>query len=298
MVSVLISVYNQDPGTLVRDIYSQLQDLDKPFEIIIGNDYSDSKFMPLFDSLEELSHIKCFHPDKNLGRSKIRNALAKQARYENLLFIDGDALVLKEDFLSVYMQYADSVSVICGGTAYYEDPPEERQEILRWKYGVKREARAAKIRNQSPHSGFSSFNFLVPASVFNKIKFDESIVRYGHEDTIFGIELQKENVKVLHIDNQLIHNGLDDSEVFLEKTKEGLLNLLELLKNYKDPDVLERHIRILSKYSSLRKWGGHHLIRLIDQLSSGSIRRNLTGPRPSLALFDLYKLCILNKIQA
>jgi len=227
MVSILVSVYNQDPSPFVQDLLNQLEEQDKAFEILIGNDASDSNFMPRYNSLEENQGVSFFHAENNLGRSKMRNTLASQAKYPYLLFIDGDAMLYSAGFISAYLEKAEPHRVICGGTAYHEEPPEKDEELLRWKYGINREARPAARREQNPYSSFSSFNFFLSTEVFEKIRFRESISRYGHEDTIFGIELEREGVSVKHIDNQLIHAGLDTAELFLEKTRDGLKNLVE-----------------------------------------------------------------------
>ena len=134
--------------------------------------------------------------------------------------------------------------------------------------------------------------------MFNKILFRENISRYGHEDTIFGIELERQGVSVIHLDNQLIHTGLDSADVFLEKTRDGLTNLAELLKSYDHPDDLTGHIRLLKQYVKFKKWGLSPLLNLIYKTSGKRIKRNLTGSKPSMRLLDLYKLCVLNKIQA
>ncbi len=283
---------------MVRDLLPQLEGLDIPFEILIGNDCSDSKFIPIFSSLDQLKGVRCFHAEENLGRSKIRNTMARQAQYPYLLFIDGDAMIQSETFIADYLENAEPGKVICGGTAYTNEIPEKREEELRWKYGVVREARSAKERGIRPFSGFSSFNFFIPTEVFKTIGFNEAILRYGHEDTIFGIELERQGVPMQHIDNQLIHTGLDSAELFLKKTREALLNLTELLESYEYPESLISHIRLLNRYMKFRKWGIHHVLWLINNVAGRSIYRKLLGSAPSLTLFDLYKLCILHKNQA
>lgn len=297
MVSILISVYNQDPGHLVQDLSSQLEDSDYQYEILIGNDCSESKFMPLLSKLEKLPGVSCVNSNENIGRSRIRNKLAGIARYPYLLFIDGDASVQSDNFIKEYLSKAEKGKVLCGGTAYLSEPPVKKEELLRWKYGVSREALTAKLRALKPYGSFSSFNFLIPAEDFDKIRFNEKISRYGHEDTLFGIELENRNIAIKHIDNQLIHNGLDSSVVFLEKTREAVLSLLELLEVHDHKENLYKHIKLLYRYRRMRKWGGHYLISLMSILAGKFIIRNLSGSNPSLLFLDLYKLIILNDNQ-
>ena len=64
----------------------------------------------------------------------------------------------------------------------------------------------------------------------DKVKFDERITKYGHEDTLFGFELKKNNTQITHIDNPVINGNLETNEEFIEKTEEGLLNLLKIVE--------------------------------------------------------------------
>jgi len=297
MLSVLISVYNQDPASLVHGLLKQLKDSGQSYEIIIGNDGSGLEFVPLIKALENLSGVECIHTE-NIGRSRIRNLLAEKAKYQYLLFIDGDAEICNDRYILNYLKTAVPDAVVCGGTAYNSERPEKREEYLRWKYGVNREAVPAMVRSAKPYMNFSSFNFLIPSAVFKMIRFNETIMQYGHEDTLLGIELRINKIRIIHIDNQLIHNGLDSSKIFLEKTRDSLLSLSGLYGNYDNPGILTEHVRLLRKYDQMKK---RKLLWLISALSSGTgkiMRRNLMGRNPSLLVLDLYKLCILNEIHA
>ena len=92
----------------------------------------------------------------------------------------------------------------------------KKTQVLRWKYGRNREEKNASLRNQSPYQSFTAFNLLAPKDIFQKIAFNEKIDGYGHEDTLFGIELKKEGVTIAHIDNPIIHLGLDEHQVFIK----------------------------------------------------------------------------------
>ena len=297
MISLLISSYNYDPTQLVQDLFAQIKQLEMPAEIIIGNDCSESKFMPLFTELEKLQNVSLYTPDSNLGRSKIRNTLAGLAKFPFLLFIDGDAEILHSNFIKKYLEFASPGRVVCGGTAYRDKPPNAQEKLLRWKYGVKREAKPADQRNKAAFNSFSSFNFLIHADDFKKNCFDETIVRYGHEDTIFGIGLRISGMGVEHVDNQLIHAGIDTSDIFLQKTCDGVYNLSELERSYEHKELLYEHIRLLKRYRQLRKYGLHYAIRLVGITMLWAIKRNLQGTSPSLRIFDLYKLILINDIK-
>ena len=57
---------------------------------------------------------------------------------------------------------------------------------------------------------------LIPKKIFLAIKFDESITKYGHEDTLLGIMLEKEKKEIFHINNPLYHNGIENNIIFLQ----------------------------------------------------------------------------------
>ena len=94
--------------------------------------------------------------------------MAQQAKYNNLLFLDCDISIDKDDFLAAYLPYLNSGHVVCGGVNYQLKKPEKSRE-LRWKYGKAREEKNASIRNQSPYQSFTAFNLLVPKTIFRKL---------------------------------------------------------------------------------------------------------------------------------
>ena len=60
---------------------------------------------------------------------------------------------------------------------------------------------------------------MILRETFLKHPFDETITHYGHEDTLFGLVLKKEGIKILHIDNPLMNCGLDTNLDVLLKTE-------------------------------------------------------------------------------
>jgi hypothetical protein len=122
---------------------------------------------------------------------------------------------------------------------------------LRWKYGRWREQRKASERNKHPYTDFSTFNILIDKSVFSKIRFYEELKQYGHEDTLLSFQLKNAGIKILHIDNNLIHAGIESNREYLDKVKLSLENLSMLYDRVTDKkrfcSILTtlRHYRIL-----------------------------------------------------
>jgi len=122
---------------------------------------------------------------------------------------------------------------------------------LRWKYGKWREQRKASERNKRPYTDFSTFNVLINKSVFSKIRFYEELKQYGHEDTLLSFQLKNAGINILHIDNNLIHEGLESNKEYLNKVKQSLENLSMLYdrvtnkKSFCSVFTTLRHYRIL-----------------------------------------------------
>lgn len=56
----------------------------------------------------------------------------------------------------------------------------------------------------------------------------EVIQGYGHEDTLFSSLLEKAEIPIKHIDNPVVHLGLENNQRFLEKGAQAIQNLVLL----------------------------------------------------------------------
>jgi len=214
-----------------------------------------------------------------------------ESKFKYLLFIDADSLPVSEDYLENFLENVKPNRIICGGTAYNPEKPAEPDKYLRWFYGTNREAISAEIRNNKKGFIITSNNFLIEKKVFEKIHFREEIRNYGHEDTMLGYDLFQSGIEVFHIDNPLEHTGLEDSRVFIEKTKTALKSLHEITKNMLPGDkVFAEQVYFLKKYRAITQYFPTVFLRIFFNLFQRSIERNLNSGHPSLFLFDLYKL--------
>ena len=232
MLSILIPIYNYNAVELVQQLYNQVVKAEIPFEILLLDDNSDHTCKHENVVLRSLPNTTLFELPTKVGRAIARNYLAGQAKYDYLLFLDCDSEPIDDEFIARYIPYCKGKRiVVCGGTAYKQQKP-QTDSYLRWIYGVCCETKSAKQRNKAPNSQFSTFNFLISRELFLTIRFNELLRNYGHEDTLFGLELQKQNYIVTHIDNPLYHTGIDTNTVYLEKTRQGVENLKILLEKY------------------------------------------------------------------
>ena len=290
MLSVLIPVFNFDVNALVAVLSKQAGELSIPFEIIVLDDASDEKFKNINRKINDIPGVSYIELGQNIGRSKIRNQLAGKALYDNLLFLDCDSEIIVPDFIRNYSKYFDCSCAVCGGLTYNNTAPLEYNQYLRWYYGHNREFKSAEIRNKNPYASFSSFNFMINKKIFKEIRFEETIVNYGHEDTLFGYELKKRNIEVRHIDNPMSHVRLETNMHFIEKTKEGIENLKHIMKINGNEKHLIKDITLLWYYSIFRRLNLVAFINFLYRKTETLLLKNLTGKRPNLFIFDLYKL--------
>lgn len=291
MISICIPIYNFNISALVGRLTEQIKQLEVPAEILLIDDAS----LPAFK--EQNTVIASQHHyiplDKNIGRAAIRNRFLNIAQYPYLLFLDCDSLVEESHFLQNYVesikQYPNHV--ICGGRVYPTTPP-SRDKMLRWKYGVAKESKPATIRNKHPHASFMTNNFVIPKLVFQDIRFDESLVDYGHEDTLFGFELRKNEVPIIHSNNPILNGDLETNKVFLKNTEKGIANLARILQKKEFDKELIQDVTLLRVYYKFKNF--EWLIRFKFFLLKPLLRSYLNQGYANLWIFDFYKLGTLS----
>ena len=285
MLSILIPVYNFDVRQLVADLHGQCLAAGVDFEFVCFDDGSSDFFKEKNRKIAEYEHVNYRELPQNLGRSAIRNALGKAARMEYLLFMDCDNRVVRPDFIQQHLAQIQPGALMYGGSSYSAIAPKAAACYFHWLYGTCREQQSLEQRKIKPYHSFKTNNFIIPKAIFLSIGFDENLRQYGHEDTLFGLELAKRNIPIIHIDNPLEHIGLEPVEVFLKKTKQGLENLAMLWKAGKPVET-----KLLALYQPLNRLGLGACLAWLFLKTEKKLLKNLTSPKPSLRLFDLYKL--------
>jgi hypothetical protein len=137
--------------------------------------------------------------------------------------------------------------------------------------------------------------FAIKKKIFEKIKFNENLAGYGYEDSVFGYELQKNNIPLQHIDNPVIHLNLEANEVFIKKSELALQNLLNF---YESGAIDGETVKILKTYLKLKKWNLLSAVRVFFKVFRKLMLKNLNSTKPSLFLFDLYRLGYLSCLKA
>lgn len=292
-ISLLIPVFDYDIIALVHSMKDAMGKVPEFYEILIGDDGSSAEYRKKYRSLEE-DNVKVISSKKNIGRAAIRNRLALEAKGDFLIFIDADVMLpgTAEAYMLKWLPFLNNSRVICGGTLYHDSAPGDPDKLLRWKYGKWREQKSAVERNKHPHRGFSTFNVLFEKSVFSKIRFNEELKQYGHEDTLLGFQLKKAGIDILHIDNGLMHEGLESNRDFLNKTKLGIENLSQLYDKVTDKKSFSETVLMLKIYYKLRLLGLTRILAAIFIRYRDRMEIRLDSSDISLLLFAFYKMCM------
>lgn len=285
-LSILIPTYNYDVYNLVSELHRQGVANLITFEINVYDDCSPAQ-VKRNKTINALPNVTFKVLEKNIGRSAIRNKLAKEATFDTLLFLDADTEIIRDNFLSEYLKALKPESqIIYGGITYQKETPSS-SEILRWHYGNAREALPVSERIKAPHLRFLTLNFLIRKSVFDVLKFNEEIPNLRHEDTLFALDCKKNNINVAHIDNPVQHNGLESSETFLRKSMESVEALHMFVK---DGLIKAEETALSKKAASLKRKGISKFVLVFYKRAKKAMHSNLLSKNPSLRTFDVYRL--------
>ncbi len=308
MISVLIPIYNFDCSALLQSLAMQAVLLGVEYEIIAFEDGSAS-FLKENTKAAELYNIKYTQRENNVGRSAIRNLLAKEAKYEYLIFLDCDVTPSYDNFLSIYILHIEqnkNVDIIYGGRAVINKEAVEDERILNWKTCYFRESKNGMhngytkniTETNQPNNAnhhFLTNNFLIRKAIFNDISFNEELKGYGHEDTLFGLDALAKGYDISFIDNPVCCQHLETNEDFLAKTRTSLENLSWIIDHH--PEA--QKINLVNKYNLLKSMYFDKVISPIFIASHSQLEKRIIK-KPSLYLFDLYKLgylCMLRNKQ-
>lgn len=282
-LSILIPTYNYNALSFVRAMVHQAEAECIDAEVIVGDDGSTEE-TAWMDEAEQMKHVRIIHAEENIGRARIRNLMADESQGEWLLFVDADAAIPNTFSLKKGLEAGLGAPVVCGGL-YHPDINPNPEATLRYTYERQADLqRSAQVRSRHPYSQLSTFNLLVRRDVFMTIRFDERCTDYGYEDTLFGMLLGNDNIPVAHIDNPLVHTGLDSNIDFLKKTETAMHTLHHI------SHIMQHGSRLLCTVRKLRCLHLTWAMRLFYHLFRRPMRSNLLGSHPNLFVFKLYKL--------
>lgn len=288
MLSILIPVYNIDYSILVDALLKQLQKAKIPFEIICMDDASTVEIHPKYN-LKKYPELKFIAQKVNLGRSAIRNLLVENAHYDWLLLLDADTYPSSDIYINNYLEItkkSKSDLIVFGGIDY-RLVDLTSNNYLRYKYGTEREKIPVDKRNKKPYLTMLLSNTLIHKSVFDTVKLNNNIKKYGHEDAVFSYDLFTNGFQVKHINNPVYHTGIENNEIFLGKTKVAVENLLFL---HKMGIISPKVNKLLSIFLKTKAVGLSFLLAHFYKFFGKKLEKLNNNDNPSLLLFDFCRL--------
>ncbi len=298
-LSILLPSYNNVCVSLVQALQRQADalwgKLDKPFryEIIVADDGStDAACIDANRVIGDMLHCRYLRMEQNVGRAQIRNVLISESSGDYVLLIDSDLFLCDDNYL--YKYATSTADVVYGGTRIggegfamvdNEANTEHLKGNLRYIYEKKAEpSHRAVFRQLRPNQEISVCNLYARRDIMEAHPFDSRFKAYGYEDVLFGKRLAESGIEVTHIDNPVLINEFEPNSVFVKKTEEAILTLCRFEQDLEGYSNLKTKVTTLGRYIPLS------LFRLWHRIMKNKEKRNLTGPKPSLLLFKLYKL--------
>lgn len=287
MISICIPVYNYDAGKLIEDLVQQAISSEINIEINILNDGSGISFTQIMRSWSG-GVVNYFEFTNNAGRVHARNLLISKSNFENILFLDCDVQLIFENYLESYVQeIIKGYQVITGGTVYQKSFP-GKQYSLHWAYGHYMQKNHFNNKDINPYRSFMTNNFLIQKDISKAIGFNESIKNYGHEDTIFGFELEKRNIGIKHINNPVLHASFDTNEIFLAKTRQSVENL-SIVNNILGEKNLS-NISLIQFYKKIKRYKLMPLFKISTKVLMPIIHKLLIRGKGGIKMLQFYKL--------
>lgn len=234
LLSIASPYFGDDPSVWVNNLVKNINS--KNVQIILiddgtNNDDLDKKIKAAISKWPGPAlRIKL---EKNLGRANARNLAIKYTIGEYILFIDADMVPFKEDYLDKYLEHAQrkSAAIIFGGfvNSIEKIDPDYELHFDLAKHG---DCLPAKLRARRGAYAVASNNLMALKKVFEQEPFDINFKGWGWEDTEWAIRAVNKGFGLLHIDNEAIHWGLDNTQTMLNKYREAGVNLALMVKKH------------------------------------------------------------------
>lgn len=257
--SVIVITYNCNHLTqlaissLVQQSYPS-----ECYEIIVVDDGSDNCFCADEIVLSSINY-SCYYLSRTSEscRARARNFGATKAKFDNLIFIDGDQYV-NQNLIEKYHEFLQKFSekLVVLGTRidlnewqsslliknFTDESLATLKKVTSRLLDIREDVRLEIDRDSQMESilwvVFWSHNFCISKSLFFEVGgFDEDFKGWGCEDVEFGYRLAQRKKPIKLLDNRVynIYVGVDN---FNSKYEEYLENALLFFKKHNSIDVL------------------------------------------------------------
>lgn len=283
-LSILMPSYNNTCVQLVKELAAQCSNIEGlRYEIIVADDGSSNyKAVSKNREINKIDSCRYLERSVNTGRAAIRNFLVQNAHYDNIIFMDSDVRVDKDDFIADYLE-TDCDGVVYG--AIHNDRKAYDPANLRCIYECAFEIKnPASVRNTKPYQQFRTTNFMAPRNVMMLFPFDEGFKEYGYEDVLFGKTLMEHHIPLKHIDNPVIVDDYDTNAEFIDKTQQALRTL------HKHRNEMDGYSGIISASKMLHRTLMAIPLKCLYRMYGERIYKKLCGKNPSIFLFNVYRM--------
>ncbi|MCQ4161107.1 glycosyltransferase [Roseomonas sp. GC11] len=258
-LSLLVPTYDRDIRPLAGELMAGIAALPEPgavelLVLIDGNPGLTGQEAILAEAAARGVAAGLAVAPGNLGRAGARNALARLARGQVVLFLDADSLPDAPDFVARALAAAAEHpgAVVCGGRTGLRLPPPPADARLFHTHSQKREWLPATRRNQDPAGHFLSANFQIDRALFLATPFDDRFRGWGWEDTEWALRIAP-RAPLLHIDNSVSHMEFHRDADWLGRLDRSVENYRLLYTTH--PEAVRRH-RIFPLIQALRPVSG------------------------------------------
>ena len=240
-LSVLVPFFSDDPRALLHRLDLQARTLAGAVEMVVLDDGNPD--VRLGDAVEALitglnSPARLIRLAANEGRSKGRNRLVAHGRGGRLLFLDGDMIPDRPDFLRRWLDLSDTdVAVAFGGFTVEAAPPSPATAVHR-QMARRSDCLPASARRRTPEKYVFTSNLLVRRDVLEAEPFDEGFAGWGWEDVEWAMRVSR-RWTIEHVDNTATHLGLEPVETLARKYEQSAANFARLRAAH--PDIVARY---------------------------------------------------------
>lgn len=284
MLSICIPTYNTDCSALLDILVKQIALIEETVEVLVCDDFS-TDYVRKNQEACELNGFSFFENTSNLGSISTRIKLAKKSSFNWLLFVDADMLPKTDEYVIQFTNFItfNKADIAIGGCCYAN---EIKPFNLRLRYGRNREEISAEKRQLNPYNSILFGNVLIKKQLFNVV-FDNFKVKAYGEDIYLSSSLKSLNKKVVHLQNEAYHLGLENNREFVKKIQKSGEMYAKLDSN---SSLNLYHIKLVRTYSLLKKYKLNNPLKLALTITSPFLKTVLYVFGAPILFVDLLRL--------
>ena len=238
-VSIIVPCYNSELTIkkCAQSILDNIINTDSPelFEFIIVNDGSNDGTA---DIIKNIDNAKIINHGKNQGLSAARNSGIKESNSDYIIFIDSDIILSNNWVKRIYSKIQEKKEVV-GIIGNLEPEPNKKVSSLdKYLFGSYRGTKKIDFNSPLNYKSFVFSNTIIKKNILDQVgNFDESLVKYGGEDTELAIRIDKAfpvglrkitNIKSYHITKKTINQHINHMFEY------GQNNFLKIINKHPD----------------------------------------------------------------